>query len=116
MTDQIAETKKYAAVLVDDDALVRMSWKLIAKNKKLEFLAFEKPDELMKVIAEVPKDTPIYLDSNLGGGIRGEQVAVELHQLGFTELFIATGYEREQLSNIPSWIRGVVGKEPPWLS
>jgi len=101
------------AVLLDDDALVRMNWKGTARSKGLNLIAFAKPQEFLAAVAGFPKDTAIYLDSKLGDGIRGEDIAKDLHAQGFTNLYLATGYDQDSLSPMP-WIKKVVGKAPPW--
>jgi hypothetical protein len=53
----------------------------------------------------------VYIDSNLGNKVRGENVAKELADLGFQELYIATGYSAENFSHV-TWVKGIVGKDP----
>ncbi|MBI4668014.1 MAG: hypothetical protein HY747_02330, partial [Elusimicrobia bacterium] len=55
----------------------------------------------------------IYLDCELGNGIKGEEFAQELHAKGFTNLYLATGHPADRFQGLP-WIKAVVGKEPPW--
>lgn len=104
---------RYDAVLLDDDSLVHMMWKLAAKQAGKTLLAFTRVDELQSALPSVSKATPIYLDSDLGLQGRGEAVAQELHGLGYTELYIVTGYEADQFTHLP-WLKGVRGKEAPW--
>lgn len=100
------------AVLVDDDALVRLLWKNAAKSAQKVFFAFADPDELFQKLALIDPRTPIYIDSDLGGLVRGEDVALQLYTKGFKELYLATGYETDQFPSMP-WIKKIVGKEPP---
>jgi hypothetical protein len=90
-----------------------MTWKGAAKAQGLSFAAFAKPEEFLATIDGFLKDTAIYLDSNLGDGIIGEDIAKTLYAKGFTNLYLATGYDAESLPPMP-WIRKVVGKDPPW--
>jgi signal transduction histidine kinase len=101
------------AVLLDDDALVRMNWTGTAKVKGLRVLAFQDSQEFLAAAGGFPKETAIYLDSKLGDGMRGEDIAKDLHAKGFTNLYLTTGYERGSLPDMP-WIREIVGKAPPW--
>jgi len=108
-----AETPK-RAVLLDDDALVHMNWRMAAKAAGAELLACKTPAELEAALAGLPKDTPIYIDSELGGGVKGEDIAKDLHARGYTSLSMATGHGAENFAALP-WLK-VAGKEPPWAS
>jgi hypothetical protein len=59
------------------------------------------------------KETPIYIDQNLGNGTTGDQVSKKLHDEGFTTLYLATGYNAEDFTHL-TWLKGIVGKEGPW--
>jgi len=100
------------AVLLDDDMLVQMNWRLAAKAAGVEFSAFETPQELYAGLAELPKDTPLYLDSELGRGVKGEVLAAELKEKGFSNITLTTGHAPEKFAGLP-WLK-VTGKEPPW--
>jgi hypothetical protein len=59
------------------------------------------------------KDITIYIDSNLGEGIKGEEYAKQLYKQGFSKLYLTTGYEAGSFSSMP-WLAGVIGKTPPF--
>ncbi|HAT72124.1 MAG TPA: hypothetical protein DCS63_04840 [Elusimicrobia bacterium] len=99
-------------VLVDDDALVRMNWKTAAKGKGIALQAFSSPDAFLAIEPPVAKDTPIYLDSDLGDGVKGEDIAQSLKEKGYSNICLETGHSTEKFSHIP-WLK-VIGKEPPW--
>lgn len=100
------------AVLLDDDALVHMNWKMAAKAAGVELKPYKKPEELFAAAADIPKDTPFYVDSDLGDGAKGEDAAARLRSLGFTDITMATGHSADKFSHLP-WLK-VAGKEPPW--
>ena len=106
------------AVLVDDDALVHTTWNLVARQRKKTLKTYLGPDALLKELATIPKDTPIYIDSNLGPGIKGEVLLKDLSARGYTSLWLATGYEPDgfvaSLAGT-SGFRGVQDKSPPWV-
>ena len=106
--------EKLDAVLIDDDHLVRMTWERAAEIQVKRFRAFSSPAEFLNLVSEFDLTTPIYVDSNLGDGVKGEEFARVIRQRGFTELYLATGYERNQFPKMP-WLRGIVGKNPPWM-
>jgi signal transduction histidine kinase len=107
-----APVSRPLSVLIDDDMLVHMNWKMAAKAAGVDLIAYKTPEEFSAGIADLPRDTPIYLDSELGNEIKGEDLAKELHEKGFTNLTMATGYGPEKFAHL-SWLK-VSDKEPPF--
>jgi FixJ family two-component response regulator len=101
-------------VLIDDDELVRMTWKFKAGASNVDFKAFEGIDDFMEAAKDLPRDCSLYIDSNLGNGVKGEVVAVQIAQMGFSEIHLATGSEASDLSYDKNIIKSVRGKEPPF--
>ncbi|TBR23564.1 HAMP domain-containing protein [bacterium] len=100
-------------VLIDDDPLVRKTWEVAAKAKGKDLRAFDSAAGFLAVCAGFPPQTRVYLDSDLGGGERGEKAAAELHARGFRNLYLATGHAPEEFAGDPH-IKEVLGKDPPW--
>jgi len=100
-----------AAVLIDDDPLVRLVWKTSARNQGVALQAFSSPREFSSLA--VPPSTPVYIDSELGQETKGQDFARELHSQGFANLYLCTGHSPESLPPMP-WIKQILGKEPPW--
>lgn len=100
------------AVLIDDDALTHMTWELAAEQNGIELSAFTDPAGFLANLEKFPKDIPLYIDSNLGENIKGEDIAADLKEKGFTNICLATGYEPGKFSHLP-WLK-VICKEPPW--
>ena len=105
-------TRTGLVLLLDDDMLVHMNWKLAAKAAGAEFKAYKTPEELRAATDGLQRDTLIFIDSDLGDGIKGENIAKELHDRGFTDIAMATGHRHDKFSHLP-WLK-VHGKEPPW--
>jgi signal transduction histidine kinase len=101
-----------AAVLLDDDPLVHMNWKMAAKSAGTTLTAYRAPDELLNALGSIPKDARIFIDSELGNGVKGEDIACRLHDLGFTCISMTTGHGPEKFAHL-KWLK-VSGKEPPW--
>lgn len=101
------------AVLIDDDPLVRVSWSVAAKRAGRDLKAYPDAASFLNDAPSVPKGTPIYIDSDLGGGQRGEAVASELYASGFREIFLETGHDPAEFAGA-AYLKGVRGKEPPW--
>jgi len=100
------------ALLLDDDALVRLNWKTAASAAGVNFSAYEKIAEFLAAAAAEPADTPLFIDSELGVGRAGEEVALDLHEKGFLDITLATGHAPEKFAQL-TWLK-VAGKEPPW--
>ena len=100
-------------VLVDDDSLIHLMWKVAASERGKDVLFFSSITELFAITPALDRNTPIYVDANLGNGVRGEDVVAVLVQTGFRSVFLATGYTSEDLGALPANVQ-VVGKEPPW--
>jgi len=116
ITDRVegaGETKKIA-VLIDDDALVHMNWEDTAAAAGVELKAFKDPAGFLSNLEAFPKDTPIYIDSELGNDIKGENIAVDLREKGFTNITLETGHSSERFAHLP-WLK-VMDKESPWKS
>jgi hypothetical protein len=104
------------AVLLDDDLLVHTTWKMVARQKGKSLRLYTHPDALLSELATLPKSTAIYIDSNLGQGLAGEDTLRELSRMGYLNLHLATGYEpgpfEKKLAGTPGF-RGVQDKSPP---
>jgi FixJ family two-component response regulator len=103
--------EKYAAVLIDDDPLVHMTWEMAAKEKGVRILCFASPDDFWRAEAQIDKISSIYVDVSLANGVRGEDVARELLAKGFTDVALATGHLPDSITTPPG-VRAVVGKDP----
>ena len=101
------------AVLVDDDQLVHLTWKLAAESKGIRLGSFSSGAAVLAAAKDLPRRTPIYLDYDLGDGVEGTKIGQDLHALGFRELYLATGRAPDSALRCP-WIKRVIGKEPPW--
>ncbi len=111
---EIQEAKTYCdAILIDDDELVQMSWQLAAKNSSKAVQLFSNADDFFLIAMTFALDSPVYVDSNLGSGVKGEQVSKRISDLGFKKVYLATGYESDTFSPMP-WIKAILGKSPPF--
>ncbi len=100
------------AVLLDDDPLVHMNWRMAARAAGAELKCFRTPEEFTAAAGALPRDIPLYIDSELGNGIRGEDIAKDLRDKGFSDITMATGHDASRFAGLP-WLK-VAGKEPPW--
>ncbi|MFH1355883.1 MAG: sensor histidine kinase, partial [bacterium] len=94
---------------------VHTTWKLIAKQHGKTVKCYADPEDFVKDSDSFNKSTPLYIDSNLGDDVKGEELAKEYFEQGFENIYLATGYDPEEFTHMP-WLKGVVGKEPPFLA
>lgn len=107
---------KFDACLIDDDPLVRMTWIMAAKESKINFEAFHSREAFLEKAEIFDRSTPIYIDMNLADDVKGTDVAVDLSELGFANLYLATGYEIDSIRSIPKCIQQVCGKDPVFFN
>lgn len=88
-------------VFVDNDDFSRMTWEVKAAANGRTVKTFSSVDELLTASDLIPKHTPIFLDSHLGNGERGQVAAPKLRQLGFTRIFVTTNYTDLHGANLP---------------
>lgn len=102
-------------ILLDDDPLVHLTWKLSARRVGASLRSFENTHSLFKALQEESlRAKAVYIDSHLGKGIRGEDVARELWEEGFKEIYLTTGYSSDYFVKSMPWIKAILGKEPIW--
>lgn len=101
------------AVLIDDDRLIHNLWKNAAQDCGKRVATFFNADDFLAEYKDFSLDTPIYLDSHLGDGKRGEEVAAEIRAKGFKHIYLVTGASAEDVLPSPS-IKAILDKAPPW--
>jgi signal transduction histidine kinase len=98
-------------VLVDNDPLIRSSWNLWSRSAGYKLAVFSSAESFLAESSRYPHETPIFIDSDLGDGSLGEDLARDLVRLGFRRLIMATGYD--SLPNTEDiGLLGVIGKDP----
>lgn len=98
-------------VLIDNDPLVRMTWEMRAKKNNKKILCLASYEDLKNHLNSLAKNTIFYVDVHISDSEDGVQVTKDLFEKGYTNLYLATGYEPEKFSHV-TWIKGVVGKTP----
>ena len=104
---------KDGLVFIDDDDMMRMTWRFAAEAAGKSISTYSSFEEFIQELNNYSKSTIIYIDSDLGDDIKGEVYAKHLYDKGFFELHLATGHSKSQYVPLP-WIKTVVGKEPPF--
>lgn len=106
--------RRLDAVLIEDDELVRMAWEDAAAEHRKTFLGFQSVADFLREAPAIDRSTPIYLDVKLGDDVRGDQESLRISDLGFSDVYLATGHAPASFAALKH-LRGVVGKDPPWL-
>jgi FixJ family two-component response regulator len=101
-------------ILIDDDKLVHMNWKRTLRKKGYELSSFYSVDDFLDNSKSFERKTPIYVDSNLGEGLKGEILSEDIYNEGFKNLYITTGYHSDSI-NKPLWIKDIIGKAPQFI-
>jgi hypothetical protein len=105
--------KKWDAILIDDDALVRGLWELSAQRAQKKVLLCSTPQEFFAVVNEIDRASPIYVDVHLAKGLCGIRVSEEISTQGFSQVHLATGMDQDRYQSL-QWVSSVIGKSPPW--
>jgi signal transduction histidine kinase len=107
--------ERWDAVLIDDDPLVRMTWKIAAERAGKKLRAFSTAADFLKESHGIDRGSPVFVDAELGDGVKGHLESLKIHELGFGEIYLATGHSPERLAGL-AHLRGVIGKTPPWTA
>jgi CheY-like chemotaxis protein len=111
INDRTPTSEESMVILIDDDKLVRINWSMHLKKRNLNFTAFESIDQFIQYGPTIPAEARIYIDSNLGDGIKGEVESQKIFNLGFKNLYLTTGYQKSDILR-PIWIKDIYSKSP----
>jgi signal transduction histidine kinase len=100
-------------VLIDDDILVRKNWEFSAKKKNIELDIYDNTESFIQNMDKYDFDSEIYIDSELGENNKGEDLARNLHEKGYKNIYIETGHSFEKFKGL-KYIKAVISKEPPF--
>ncbi len=87
------ESQKVDVVLLDDEEMLLNSlYSLIAgKGKTVD--KYTRPAKFLENLSKYNKDTKIFMDNDLNSNIGGIELAKQLHDKGYTNLFLFSGKE-----------------------
>jgi signal transduction histidine kinase len=101
------------AILIDDDPLARMTWKMSAERAGKILRPYTTVADFLADAGEIAKGTPIYVDAELADGLNGAEESRRFPDLGFQQIYLATGHDAARFASF-THLRAIVGKEPPW--
>ncbi|MBL7543917.1 MAG: HAMP domain-containing histidine kinase [Bdellovibrionaceae bacterium] len=108
-----SKAERIDAILIDDDSIVHMTWKISATQSGKKFVGFKNYNDFLKHTNEFNLSTAVVIDLHLEDGVDGSLVAQHVFNLGFKNIFIGTGKAASEVPEFP-WIKGVIGKAPIW--
>lgn len=112
--EEAAEVKSLVAqtILIDDDELTRTTWAMKAKKSNVAFKSYKDIDSFKADLTNISKEDILYIDSELGVE-KGETLALELHNLGFKNISMASGHPPERFVEY-KFLRSVISKKAPF--
>lgn len=100
-------------VFLDDSEPVTFVWKLVAEEKGVALTTFNDISLFKEYVQNCKKEVLIYIDSELQSSQRGEDIAKELYELGYRNIYISSGHPAEHFEHV-TWVKGVIPKDPPF--
>ena len=102
----------YDWVLIDDDELVHMVWNSSSVNLNKSLVSYYSVSEFLNAEKNIDRRSNIFLDVSFTNGENGIDLSHQIHNLGFKQISLVTGYDAESLT-VPQFINSILGKEPP---
>lgn len=100
-------------ILIDDSVLLTMVWELRASTTNKKLITFNDVNKISFETINYPLETIFYIDSELNDGFKGAELAKKLYNMGYRNLYLATGFPATYFESMP-WIKKIVGKECPF--
>lgn len=97
-------------ILIDNDKFVTDAWEFSAKSKKKHIVIFNNINDFNREIDKFDRQIPIYIDSDLGLSMSGEQYAKKIYEKGFKNIYLTTGYKPSSFRSM-YWIKEIIGKD-----
>lgn len=106
-------TSSPLTILIDNDELVRLTWERVAKKHDIPFNSISDLKDLKKLQDLLTIETIFYIDSELDGGQKGENIARYLYESGYKNLYLTTGHNQNHFKQNKIF-KGIIDKTPPW--
>ena len=100
-------------VLIDDDKFIHHAWRMQSEKLGIEVYSYFTIDDFIKNQHIHLKEIPVYIDSNLKSGKKGEIRAKEIYELGFHNIFLTTSFTDIEINKFP-WISKIYSKTGPF--
>lgn len=98
-------------VLIENEEMHRLTWRLWAKRKGYGIQTFSSADEFLVRAAHLAKSTPIFMDFSLDGSKTAQNYLPEIHRLGFSEIVLVTSHRDLKKEDFIG-TKAIIGKDP----
>jgi len=110
-TNDNLENKYY---LVDDKQSIRDAWELSASRSNVTLETFQNSKDFLNNLSRIDVNAHIYIDHDLNENQTGLELAKTLHERGYGNIYLATGYQQNEFETF-HWLAGITSKMPPFL-
>lgn len=100
-------------ILVDDDKYIRYSWTVKAQESGIPIHTYSTIKEFLEKKDIFHKHSEIFIDSDLGDGIKGESFLADLYSCGFERLNLETGSDASAFQDF-THLNSIVSKSFPY--
>jgi len=105
MCSRIDKAKKVDIVVIDDDEILGNSMVMLFENYNKTTDRYPNPKRFLEKKSLYPKDIKIFTDNNFGSNsITGVELAKQLHEMGFTNLYLFSGRDFEA-GEVPDYLK-----------
>lgn len=95
--------KKVDLVVIDDVQMFADSMTNFFRSKDLEVDTYYSPKRFLENLSQYAKNTKICMDNDFGGQITGFELAKQLNEAGYTQLYMLSGKTFEK-GQVPSYL------------
>lgn len=104
MCMRVDKPKKVDIVVIDDDEILGNSMILLFGNYNKTADRYPNPKRFLEKLSQYDKNIKIFIDNNFGNThISGIELAKQLHEKGFTKLYLFSGNDFEE-GEVPDYL------------
>ncbi|HBY55771.1 MAG TPA: hypothetical protein DEG23_03035, partial [Coxiellaceae bacterium] len=103
----VNETKKVDIVLIDDNEMFVSSLAMFLENQGKIVDKYHSPSKFLDKISQYSKNTMIFMDNDLQSSMNGIELAKQLHEKGYTRLYLLSGKDFEE-KQTPDYLTTVI--------
>lgn len=102
---------KLDLVLIENEEMHRMTWRLWAKRKGYGIQTFTSADAFFQRAASISKSTAIFMDINLDDSKTAQNYLPEMRRMGFSEIVLVTAHRDLRKEDFIG-TKAIIGKDP----